>query len=535
MENSAFQRLATEIHPALLNDIIEEMPSALLVTDKQGCIRALNQNFTQLTGYSETELLGKNCSILSYKRTPQEIYQNLWETIKSGKKWRGNLLNKKKNGEVYIADLSVFPISGSEHLGFYAIHEDVTEQFTGNQRLSNQNSIFETILNAAPVSFLMLNDKLDVVFSNSGLKQQIGQGTLYTSLMSQLTESISETMVRRLPKRIHRSRLNAHQRSENTLNVVNGVPLPNTAPAFTFQRARFDIECRDKGEYRWFECAVEPLTLSHSETEHFFSDHGSAHAIVVIHDRTKEKRFVEERRISTIQLLTAESKHVHSMQEVLMATIHQLQVPLNVIDSAVGILRNRNHACTGLDMMGDAIAQGFHALQYIQHAIPERPNEPHQATNINQVVRDACAISTDRMLKTYIGCDLNLEATLMSMNAIPSRLLLAVSQLVDNAIDEIAKSNPDERAIRLSTSSNQDEVMIVIEDSGRGIHEEDKNKIFEPFYSTKSATHNGCRGVGMSIVQQVMNDHHGVIEITSSRLLGGAKITLTLPILSEVK
>ncbi|MFD2014926.1 PAS domain S-box protein [Vibrio olivae] len=288
MENSAFQRLATEIHPALLNDIIEEMPSALLVTDKQGCIRALNQNFTRLTGYSESELLGKNCSILSYKRTPPEIYQNLWETIKSGKKWRGNLINRKKNGDIYIADLSVFPISNSEHLGFYAIHEDVTEQFTDNQQLSNQNSIFETILNAAPMSFLMLNDKLDVVFSNSGLKQQIGEGSLYQSLMAQLTESISETLIHSIPKRMHRGRLNASERMEKTVKVVNGVPIPQSAPAFSFQRSRFEVECRDKGEYRWFECAVEPITLSHGETEHFFSDHGSAHAIVVINDRTKE-------------------------------------------------------------------------------------------------------------------------------------------------------------------------------------------------------------------------------------------------------
>ncbi len=533
MENSAFLKLATELHPALLSDIIEEMPSALLVTDKQGCIRALNQNFTRLTGYTEAELLGKNCSILSYKRTPTEIYQNLWETIKSGKKWRGNLLNKKKNGDVYIADLSVFPITNNEQLGFYAIHEDVTEQFAGNQRLSNQNSIFETILNAAPVSFLMLNDHLEVVFSNSGLQQQVGKGRLLASLMAQLTSNIRDTMIRSLPKTPLRRPL---KQTHQALNVVNGAaPLASSAAQFHFQRARFDIECREKGECRWFECTVEPITLSPSETEHFFSDHGSTHAIVVIHDRSKEKRYLEERRISTIQLLTSESKHVHSMQEVLMATIHQLQVPLNIIDSAVGILRNRNHACTGLDMMGDAIAQGFHALQYIQHAIPERPNEPYQTTNVNQVVRDACAISTDRMLKTYIGCDLNLEATLMSINALPSRLLLAVNQLLDNAIDEIAKANPAERAIRLSTASTVEEVSITIEDSGRGIADEDKNKIFEPFYSTKSATHSGCRGVGLSIVQQVVNDHHGMITITRSALLGGAQVTLTLPIFSEVR
>jgi diguanylate cyclase (GGDEF)-like protein/PAS domain S-box-containing protein len=108
---------------------IEQSSSMILITDVTGSIEYVNPVFTQTTGYTQEEIIGKNPRFLKSGKTPPERYKQLWYTITSGGVWRGEFINKKKNGELYWESASIAPVKNSkgEITHFVAVKEDITE------------------------------------------------------------------------------------------------------------------------------------------------------------------------------------------------------------------------------------------------------------------------------------------------------------------------------------------------------------------------------------------------------------------------
>ena len=113
-----------------LSRATEQSPVSVIITDLQGNITYANPAVIRLTGYSLGELTGKNPRIFSSGDKPKVEYETLWETISSGKEWKGEFHNKKKNGELYWESASISPIldEKGEITHFLAIKEDITDR-----------------------------------------------------------------------------------------------------------------------------------------------------------------------------------------------------------------------------------------------------------------------------------------------------------------------------------------------------------------------------------------------------------------------
>ena len=109
---------------------VEQSPATVMITDTDANIEYVNPKFTQLTGYTLKEVIGKNPRILKSGETPAEEYKRLWETITSGREWRGEFHNKKKNGDLYWESASISSIKNPQGLitHFIAVKEDITER-----------------------------------------------------------------------------------------------------------------------------------------------------------------------------------------------------------------------------------------------------------------------------------------------------------------------------------------------------------------------------------------------------------------------
>jgi len=110
--------------------IVEESPTSVIITDARGNIEYVNRKFTTLTGYSRAEVLGKNPRVLKSGRQSPSVYQELWRTITSGGEWRGELCNRKKNGELYWELAAISAIKGDDGTvaHFIAVKEDITDR-----------------------------------------------------------------------------------------------------------------------------------------------------------------------------------------------------------------------------------------------------------------------------------------------------------------------------------------------------------------------------------------------------------------------
>ena len=112
-----------------LGAAVEQSPAVVVITDPQGDIEYVNPMFSQLTGYSAKEVKGKNPRILQSGLLPSEVYDDLWQTILSGGIWRGEFLNKKKNGELFWETAVISAIlNEGVIINFVAVKEDITEQ-----------------------------------------------------------------------------------------------------------------------------------------------------------------------------------------------------------------------------------------------------------------------------------------------------------------------------------------------------------------------------------------------------------------------
>lgn len=113
-----------------LSRTVEQSPASIIITDAEGIIEYINPKVTELTGYQSEEVLGENPRIFSSGEKSKSEYKKLWTTITSGKEWRGEFHNKKKNGELYWESASISPIINDKGIitNYLAVKEDITEQ-----------------------------------------------------------------------------------------------------------------------------------------------------------------------------------------------------------------------------------------------------------------------------------------------------------------------------------------------------------------------------------------------------------------------
>ena len=122
------QLKATKDQLRKLSNAIENSPNAVFITDTQGVLEYVNPMFSEITGYSATDAIGHSSRLLSSGETPEEVYDKMWYTVYGGQVWRGEVRNKRKNGEVYWAQVSVSPIADDFGVitHFVSVHQDIT-------------------------------------------------------------------------------------------------------------------------------------------------------------------------------------------------------------------------------------------------------------------------------------------------------------------------------------------------------------------------------------------------------------------------
>lgn len=124
------EKIKAEGKIKLLSQVVDQAPLSILITDLNGRIEYVNKSLTEITGYTKSELIGKNPKIFKSGYHSIKFYKEMWETITAGKIWLGEIRNKKKNGELYWERALISPVinSDNEITNYFAIKEDITER-----------------------------------------------------------------------------------------------------------------------------------------------------------------------------------------------------------------------------------------------------------------------------------------------------------------------------------------------------------------------------------------------------------------------
>ena len=137
------ERKQAEESLMLQNAALQSAANAIVITDRVGKIILVNQAFTQLTGYSQEEVIGKTPNILKSGSHPVTFFQNLWKTIISGKVWKGEIENRRKDGSLYTEEMTITPVrqAQGEISHFIAIKQDITDRKKLQQEILQSQKI----------------------------------------------------------------------------------------------------------------------------------------------------------------------------------------------------------------------------------------------------------------------------------------------------------------------------------------------------------------------------------------------------------
>jgi nitrogen fixation regulatory protein len=488
-----------------LVDALEQMSLAITITDSNATILYANHSFETLSGYALEELIGQKQSINSNKMTPLTVYKSMWESILAGQTWNGRLLNRHKNGETYVIDLTITPIraDSGEISYFLGIHTDATELHELERKFSNQKALIESVINLAPVVMALIDTERNVILDNLA----------YKTLMGDMMQGLE-------PAEFFLSAL------EDEIGTdLNAACLPNK----TFTGVEVCLEAGPGRQPRWFSCSGNWVKEFDVRPDSYFSRRTKDALLLVCTDISLRRLEYQRAKYSAVRALMVEQQMVHRIREIVTAAAFQLQGPLNVINAMSAMAERQQWKDRSIVVaLEQATLSGKKAIETLENAIPHIVEEPYATININELLREVLVVSMERMTSYDVAVDWHPSMEPINIQGRPFALRNMFKNLLDNAIDAIEEGTERWRKIRVVTTHSANGAEIRIEDSGPGMSREIRSRAFEPFFSGWPKLR-GKSGMGLSIARQIAVDHGGNIEI-DERCRSGSRIRVFLPL-----
>jgi len=478
----------------VLSQALEQGPTAVLITSAQGRIEYVNQAFTEMLGYSRTDVVGETPRLIKSGLMQEGVYRELWDTITKGKVWSGELLNRTKDGHLrwMIAAISGVRGDDGDISHFIAVETDVSEQKRLDQRLNEIQKLVEGLL-ALPVVLYRIN--------RSGvLTDALGAG------LEQLKLTRDALIGRRYD------------------DLFPGFA-PQVQQALEGQTVRFEGQSRFAHKTVWLEhlLVFDParpespyikhgLPLSGNGTESdLLLDHEDG-AIGIALDVTA-RRQAEGRLSATIDRLNASN---HELEQFAYVASHDLQEPLRIVSSYLSLLKRRYIDQLDEDaqvFIGYAI-EGSHRMQSLILDLLQLSRIGTQGrelgpTDLSPVIETALA-NLDLSIKET-------QASIIIRDPLPTvlgdgaQLIRLFQNLIGNALKY---RHPDRPPVVMIQCRFEGGLWhLIVEDNGLGIGEAFRDRIFLIFQRLQSREDSQGNGIGLAICRKIAERHGGSIWV----------------------
>jgi PAS domain S-box-containing protein len=439
------------------------------VTDLQGNINYVNDNFVNISGYSREELLRKTHSIVRHPNNPPSLFNDLWKTIRSKKIWQGTLSNRAKDGSTYYVHTTIVPLVNKEGeiVEFMGLRRDVTENIVYQNHLEAQKNRVSQILDNQESIIVLFDEKRGVVQINKKFQEIFGFASLVE--FEQQHQCICELFT---PK-------------ENFLQ--NG----------------------DNGFW------AEPI-LEDPDKTHLAMIKGRIYSVKVASIILENKPIylatftditeIEDARIRSEELVQEKSNFLANMS-------HEIRTPMNAILGFSELLV-KSQLDTKQRHYVDLIRSSSKTLIEIINDILDFSKLESEQTMIEQVkinpfveFEETFFLLWGKAKEKNITYSVEIDPSLGECIELDS---FHIKQILINLIGNAIKFTPQEGIVRIQLekilSMGHYAIRFSIQDSGIGIASDRLKKIFEPFSQADSSTTRkfGGTGLGLSISSRLV-------------------------------
>jgi two-component system sensor histidine kinase/response regulator len=479
-----------------LSIAMEQSPATVVITDLNGDIEYVNSKFTSTTGYSFDEVISKNPRILKSDETSSEEYKELWETICSGKEWRGEFHNKKKNGELYWEFASISPIRNDKGITthFLAVKEDISERKRAEGLLRESEERYKLITqNTLDIIFMLDKTGKQLFFNESvekilGYKQEELVGKSFTRFVpkSEMTKYLLQLKNVFLKQEIRNFTSKIYHKNGDLIDVeINGRLVKHNEKLVALGTIR-DISERRKTEIIIKKKNEELLTIN-AEKNKFFS--------IIAHD---------------------------------------LKSPFNSIlgfsDLLIEQINNNDH--DGIAKFAEIIQQSSNRAMDLLLNLMEWSQSQTERMEFNlehfelvELIKDAELLLTGALEQKSISLSKNVPS-----NAPVFADKKMISTVLRNLISNAIKFTHTGGKITISVEEKQHELLVSVSDTGVGISKEDSEKLFkiDETYSTPGTNKEKGTGLGLILCKEFVEKHGGKIWV-ESEVGKGSTFYFTIP------
>jgi nitrogen fixation negative regulator NifL len=490
------------VPPHLFRQAVEQAALAISITDAHANILYANSAFQRITGYEQEEIVGHNESILSYRVTPKLVYETLWAQIQRQRPWNGLLVNKRKDGNRYLADVTITPVVGEEGVTthYLGMHRDVTEVHRLERQVQNQKTLIESVVDAAQVAIVLLDEKERVLLDNQE----------YKKLVSDLGKEPAVRLLAALRAQMGDVFTKAYEKHRN------------------IAAREVCIETSNRPT-RWFSCAISWFEEHDVGADAFYDPQRRHYLLLTIQDISEIKRQQEALRINSLRALLSEQERIQGLRETLAGAVYQLEGPLNMLSAAAKMMERKREGndLPAASALEEAIGQSREVLETLRACIPEQGIEAMQPVNLNEVLVDVLKLTTGSLLGAGIVVEWTPSGDTSVVSGNPGQLTNLFKQLVTNAVEAVNDRRGGQRELRITCTSRADHIEVFVEDSGPGIADDLRYKVFQPFFTTKGAARQHL-GLGLAMAQEVVTRHGGTIDIDPTYHTG-CRVRVQLP------
>lgn len=464
-------------------------------TDPKGIITYVNDRFTQVSGYTEKELLGKSHNIIRHPDTPASLFKELWETIKAGRIWRGELKNRTKEGDAYYVKSTIYPLvdENGAVVEYIGLREDVTELVEAAKKLEDEKRRFDTIFQ---------HQKSIVVFTG----REGGIEMVNRRFFDYFDFSDVESFLARY-----------HCICEMFITRKGYLSAPTFAE-FLVQLASSSEEhrkvlIRDKqGKERILAVEYAPITLNEGE-----------YIIFSYHDITELDETLQREEQLRFQAQRSEA----AKMEFLANMSHEIRTPLNGIMGFAKLLEKAGLAEEHRRQAKIISEQSKTLLGIINDILDlskiESGHLELEKVLVNPFIEFEMAFSLYASIAQEKGIDymVKLDSQISECIGLDSlRIKQVMGNLISNALKFTPAGGKIEVAVeRIDAQKKPDKLRFSVTDSGIGIAPEKLQSIFSPFIQEDSSTTRqfGGTGLGLSISSKLVSLFGGELKVESEK------------------
>ncbi len=458
----------------LFYNAFQHSTDGIIITDLEGRILEANEAFLKIFGYEYHEVIGRYTGFLRAPQTSDEFYRRMWESINTKGEWKGEIINKCKDGTLIPVWLSITPIyENGKRIGYMGVEIDISEKKRIENALIKEKRFTESLIETANSLIVGLNLKGEITLFNKKLEATTGY-----KKEEVLGKNWFEIF---LPERIRPSV------EEVFDGIVNDrIPSYYENPILT-----------RSGEERYIAWSNTAIRNEKNEI---------IGALGIGQDITEQKRLEQ-------QIL--QSERLATIGQMAAKVAHEIRNPLSSIMLNAELLGDEIRAAS------DAISQDAEVLlksiisevdrvaklteEYLQFSrLPDADPQPGDLINL---VREVVEFIEPEASSRGIQIVTEYETDELQLVFDAQQMRQVLMNIFKNALEAMRRGG----ILTIRVRDTRSKAIIAVADTGEGIPKEVQEKIFQPFYTTKDMG----TGLGLAISQQVIQEHGGHIEFES--------------------